>query len=276
MKKVDVFLANTLIDSFNECLLKSDFLLNDKFNNNIIIVPDKFSLNAERSVFDALKIDSTFNIDVVSFNRLCYKVLNFNSLDVISKRQGLIKIGKILLQNRDKIKTFNNLIGTYGLTENIYETIMQFKSSNITPSELITNDNNSHLKNKLEDIKLIYELYEKEIESGTFDEVKRLQFLANSIGTNNYVCNSNVIVAMFDSFTNLQLMVLESIIKNAKSVTFALSANTMQNNSSCYVNETLQQVLQTINSAKCSSNITNSKINNNDIMSHLKIGRAHV
>ena len=270
MKKVDVFLANTLIDSFNQCLLKSEFLLDDKFNNNIIIVPDKFSLNAERSIFDVLKIDSTFNIDVVSFNRLCYKVLNFNSLDVISKRQGLIKIGKILLQNKDKIKTFNNLIGTYGLTENIYETIMQFKSSNIAPSELITNDNNSHLKNKLEDIKLIYELYEKEIDSGTFDEVKRLQFLANSIGTNNYVCNSNVIVAMFDSFTNLQLMVLESIIKNAKSVTFALSANTFQNNSSCYVNETLQQVLQTINSAKSNSNIINCKVNDNDIMSHLK------
>ena len=270
MKEVNIIVSNTLIDSYNNCLKNSNFLLQDKFSNNIIIVPDKFSLNAERSVFETLNINSTFNIDVVSFNRLCYKILNINSLDVITKRQGLIKVGKLLLQNKNKLNTFNNLIGTYGLTENIYETIMQFKSSNILPNELTTNDNNSHLKNKLDDIKLIYQLYEKEIESGCFDEIKRLQLLASSIGTSNYISNSNVIVAMFDSFTNLQLMVLESIIKNAKSVTFALSGNTLQNNKNCYVNETLQQVMQASNDAKCLSKITNYNNQDNEIMSHLK------
>lgn len=262
MKNVEIVIANSNLDSFENMIKSNKVDFDDKFSSNYILVPDKYSLNAERNVLELLNINSTFNIDVVSFNRLAYRVFNKENLNIISKRKGLILVNKIMIENRDKLTTFNKLIGKSGLTENIYETIMQFKSSGILPNEVGTNDTQSHLYNKLQDIKLVYDEYEKITQCGLIDEPYRLKMLSERIKTSDLVKNSNFYIGMFDSFTYLQLSVVREIIKYAKKTVVSLSCSTVQSNKDVFINENLQQLIELCKANNLSYTIKN--INNDE------------
>lgn len=257
MKKINIIISKTNLSSFENMINNNKSMFEDKFSSNFILVPDKFTLNAEKLIFELLNIKSTFNIDVVSFNRLAYKVFNKANLNVLSKRKGIILINKIILENRDKIKTFNKLVGKNGLTENIYETIMQFKSSGILPSEVSTNDINSHLKGKLDDIKLIYNEYENYLSKGYIDEPHRLTLLKERIKTSDLIKTSSIFIGMFDDFTYLQTQVIKELILNAKNVVIALSANSFQSNSDIYINENLQKIISICKQNNFDYNIEN-------------------
>ena len=270
MRNVDIIIANTNLDSFENMLVNNKKTFDDKFSSNFILVPDKFSLNAEKSVFDLLDIKSTFNIDVVSFNRLAYRVFEKENLNILSKRKGLILVNKILLENKDSLTTFNKLIGKAGLTENIYETIMQFKSSGILPQEVYTNDTQSHLSSKLSDIKIIYDKYENELNNGIVDEPYRLKMLSNKIKTSELVSESCFYIGMFDNFTFLQLNVIKELIKYAKNVTVAISSNTFQSNRDVFINENLQDIIDICKSNNFAYNIFNVKSRENNEKQHIK------
>lgn len=270
MKKVRIVISKTNLSSFENMITTSKSNFDDKFSSNFVLVPDKFSLNAERSIFELLNINSTFNIDVVSFNRLAYKVFNKENLNVLSKRRGLVLINKIILENKDKLTTFGKVAKKNGLTENIYETIMQFKSSGILPSEVNTNDINSHLAGKLQDIKLVYNEYENYLNSGAIDEPHRLRMLSNRIKSSDLVKNSSFFIGMFDDFTYLQLNVIKELICYAKDVTISLSASTVDNNSDIYINENLQHIISLCKQFNYNYTIENLESKNINEIKHIQ------
>ena len=47
---------------------------------NIIVVPDAFSMQAEKLVFDCLNINSTFNVKVVGISKLASIILRENNI----------------------------------------------------------------------------------------------------------------------------------------------------------------------------------------------------
>ena len=55
----------------------------DLMCDNIIVVPDRFSLLAEKMVFDCLGIKSTFNIRVMGITALARKIINKANLDCV-------------------------------------------------------------------------------------------------------------------------------------------------------------------------------------------------
>lgn len=269
MKNIRIVISKTNLNSFENMINSSKNNFEDKFSSNFVLVPDKFSLNAERILFELLNINSTFNIDVVSFNRLAYKVFNKENLNILSKRKGLVLINKIILENKDKLSTFDKVAKRNGLTENIYETIMQFKSSGILPSEVSTNDTYSHLAGKLQDIKLIYSEYENYLKSGIVDEPHRLEMLSNRIKTSDLVKNSSFYIGMFDDFTYLQYKVIKELICYAKDVTISLSANTYASNSDIYINENLQHIIALCKQYSYNYTIENLNSEQGDEINHI-------
>lgn len=268
MKSLKIIITNNMLDGFDYGVEQINKF--DCYSSNIILVPDRFSLNAEKRIFDVLNRESVFNIDIMSFNRLSYKVLNNKLCETISKQKGIMLINKIILSNKDKLTTFSKLAGKTGLAENIYETIMQFKSSGIQYFEIENNDDNSHLSGKLHDLSLIYKLYEQYLNEEVVDESNRLKMLANQIKNSDFVKDKNFVLSMFDSFTYLQLQVIKEIAKCAQSCTVCISANTTQKNSNIYVNETLQKVLELCRQNNIQFDIKNVKVNKNVSENFLK------
>lgn len=271
-KPVKIKVSNTLNSSFNQLLNEVGVVSQDKTTDNIIIVPDRFTLNAERMVFDKLKINATFNIEVLTLTRFINKTLNINGLKVLNKQSSVMQIEKILLENVDKLTTFNKLVKSQKFAETIYETIVQFKSSGVTYNDISNNTQKSGFGEKLKDISLIFNEYEKKLNEIGLDATSRLNLFNNSIPKIERIKKANIFVGMFDSFTNQQIDTLSALAKNCNGLMIGICFNTTQNNKNAFVNETLQSVLNKFNQndigyviSNSVSNLTDSfnQINNN-------------
>lgn len=256
--------SNSLIGGFY-CLLDDVKKNEDKFKDNIIVVPDKFTLNAERLVFEYLNIESSFNIQVMSLTRLVNKILSrkVSNYELISQNMGQMLVSKIMLDNRDKLVLYKNI--SPDVCAEFYNTIIQLKSSGIMPSELTSKKQDLVLSMKLEDIKFVYEEYLKQNGSNKLDSADLLELFASEVKNSQFIKNANVFVGMFDSFSFRQMQCVTSLCCASENFNIYLSANTHQTNKKVYINETLQQVLESFRKNKITYKIENviHKINKN-------------
>lgn len=256
--------SNSLISGFY-CLLDDVKKTENKFKDNIIVVPDKFTLNAERLVFEHLNIESSFNIQVMSLTRLVNKILSrkVSNYQLVSQNMGQMLVSKIMLDNRDKLVLYKNI--SPDVCAEFYNTIIQLKSSGISPSELTSKKQDLVLSMKLEDIKFVYEEYLKQNGSNKLDSADLLELFASEVKNSDFIKNANVFVAMFDSFSYRQMKCLVSLCYASANFNIYLSANTLQTNKKIYLNETLQQVLENFRKNKITYKIENVlyKINKN-------------
>ncbi|MBO4412401.1 MAG: hypothetical protein J5779_00060, partial [Clostridia bacterium] len=187
--------------------------------NNFVVVPDRFSLQAEKLLFEKLKISSTFNIEVVSISKLAKKVLNLAGVDfnLSSTQKSIIKIYEILFKN--EFFSFKQENKTYELAKQIYLTISQIKSSGISANDFL-GLLNKNSKSKFLDIAKIYSIYEEE--KTELDSGDLLNLFSGLIENSTLIQNSNFYFAEFDSFTSQTYAILKLIIKTAKSVTIAV------------------------------------------------------
>ncbi len=266
-EKAKILCSNSLIGGFY-CLL-DDVKENsqDMFCENIIVVPDRFTLNAERLVFEYLKLESSFNIQVMSLTRLVNKILakKLDKYEILSQNMGLMLITKIMLDNKEKFAVYKSL--SPAVCSEFYNTIIQLKSSGITPQELLTKKQDLVLNSKLEDIKFVYEQYLSLCENTKLDSADLLKLFSQEVLNSEYIKKSKIYVGMFDCFSFRQMQSITALAKASQNFSIYLSANTVQENKRIYINETLQQVIESFRLNKISYKIENkikniSKISN--------------
>ena len=105
----NLLISNTYQDAFERVLNKLKTVsLNSSEASHFLIVPDRFSLSAEKSIFEVLNIDSTFNIDVITFSKFASKVLNKQMAfeKVLTKQSAVMLTTKIILNNQNELKAF--------------------------------------------------------------------------------------------------------------------------------------------------------------------------
>lgn len=208
-------------------VIKQVEVSDDISRNNFIVVPDRFSLQAEKLLFESLNINSTFNTEVVSISKLAKKVLSLAGVDfdLSSTQKSIIKIYEILLKN--EFTSFANENKSYELAKQIYLTISQIKSSGISESDfsLMVNDK---AKSKFLDISKIYTIYEQE--KTQLDSADLLNLFSSLIENSSLIKNSNFYFAEFDSFTFQTYLILKLIIKASKKVVIGVEYPSNESN----------------------------------------------
>ena len=141
---------------------------------NLVVVPDSFSMQAEKLIFDVLKIKSTFNIEVVGISRLASKILRNNNIPFqrISALEEVFSIFKAVKENEEKFSYFHKCGVDFCVK--ILQIIKQFKACQIKP-EQIKPVGDDLLDRKMNDLKLIYSSYENFLDE-KFDLSKLLEF----------------------------------------------------------------------------------------------------
>ena len=243
-KVVDVILSNTYFSSFEKIVEKAvDLSQKDKFANIILVVPDKFSLNAEQLLFEKLKKNAVCNIWIATLSRLVNKVIQdkTRNAQILSKNSGTMLVSEVILKNSDKISTYKKLTSNYKLAETMFNAINLLKSSGVMPEELKDNFCTTNFGLKIQDIYVIYSEYEKAL-LGKIDQNTRLKIFDENVGQNQYIQSADVLFGYFDSFTNAQMSSVCKIAKTAKSFSIGLCANTLQKNANIYDNVVFQRL----------------------------------
>lgn len=185
-----------------------------------IVVPDKLTVTMEKELFSRLNIGSTFNIEVITLTRLSQKVLSELNIEYtpISKVGSSILLKKILTHERENLKIFNTPSFSYNYSEIIFDTITQFKSSQVSSNDMLkASVSSKHLSDKIHDLRLLSDLYD-DAKAGMVDSTDRLNMLARNIKESEIIKNSLFYFVGFDDFTAQGYTVIEQLTRFSRGV----------------------------------------------------------
>ena len=185
---------------------------------SFLIVPEQFTLQTDIDFINYLEKNTGKHTTIDA------KVLSFSSFSrfILQRLGGLKKnlitdIGKnmlitgILTDLNDNLKVFKNNSINEGFIENISKLISELKEENIncdSIDEILSKDMNKSMKDKLEDINLIYKNYEKVINGKYVDNEDRLLQVIEEISKSDFLKEYNF---YFDNFTDMSAQQIDLI-----------------------------------------------------------------
>ena len=206
---------------------KSEYIYNKIKNDKkvkektYIITPEQFSFTAEKKLLETLEEGATTNVEVLSFERMAYRVIKET---VGNDIKNLVKSSKSMLifsLLEEYQKNLNFLGKTNENIDLIITQITEFKKHNITSQmlkEQIDNTKDTYLKLKLTDMYILYSKFEEKIKENYIDENDLLNILANNIEKSHLFDNSIFYIDEFAGFTKQEYKVISSILNIAKEV----------------------------------------------------------
>lgn len=218
---------------------KSEFCFNE-IKNNIknkekiyIITPEQFSYSAEKKLLEEINTNASVNAEVISFNRIANRVFTevggANEV-LISKSSKAMLIYSILEKEKKNLKFLNSSDDNIDI---ILKEITEFKKHNITTLN-IEEENKKiekpELNQKLNEINLIYKIYEENIKNKFIDEEDILTKLAEKIPESKMFDNSIVYIDEFAGFTKQEYNIVEKILEKAKQVNITICADNLGEN----------------------------------------------
>jgi len=196
----------------------------------VVIVPDKFSLNTEKFIMEHLGLSSTTQINVTSLDRMADIYCKNLNLNYLSKFGGIMLVQKILLDNSKQLNVFKKSYKYSGFCEDLFNNIMLLKSCNVTPQGLLNSAQNldAFSKLKISEIAFIFQTYEDYLKERFYDSANKLTILKQQMQLDNNFDKVDFYYAMFDDYTPQALSVIETLGRFAHSQTFGLLKNQRQ------------------------------------------------
>lgn len=192
------------------------------------IVPEQFTLESEKNLIN--KKGSLININVLGFRHFAYYLISKTGTrgkSVLDDTGKAMLIKKIVLEVKDKLGFYKKSADKDGFIEDLCNTItelMQYSISDEKIDYLLESLNEGNLKNKLSDIKIIFNKYREYIKRDYISGDGALDLLAENI-KNSVVNGSEVWIDGFKSFTPQENKVIEELIKYCKRVNITFTIN---------------------------------------------------
>lgn len=226
---------------------KSSFCLQDiksKIDQNadsslVLLVPEDFSFQAEKNLVGAVGERGLIKARVLSFKRMAYMV--FGDVGGLTRRHmngagKCMLIYRIMDKCRGDLKVFSKTVKLQGFVNSMSDIITELKIYDINPQSiegiLDKLEGNDILKTKLEDINLIYSMFEDALHEKYIDSEDDLTILSRKMDDCHIFDGGEVWVDGFSMFTPQQYKVLEKLLKKAKRVNITLCTDSQGSSAS--------------------------------------------
>lgn len=213
-----------------ENIEKEKFIFEHIKGRSLLLVPDQFSLQAERDAFFYLDKTGLMDLAVVDFSALGHKILKEAGGPVpplIDKYGRHMLLTRILEESDDALKIYKGVRGKNSFVERVNMLISEMKRSEVSVDMLRevseSLEDSSFLKYKLKDIVTLFSLYEEAIAGKYLDSEDYITFYGDKMLDSSLVAASDVWVYGFDTFTPKNMLVLERILKTARSLNIVMT-----------------------------------------------------
>lgn len=213
-----------------ENIEKEKFIFEHIKGRSLLLVPDQFSLQAERDAFFYLDKTGLMDLAVVDFSALGHKILKEAGGPVpplIDKYGRHMLLTRILEESDDALKIYKGVRGKNSFVERVNMLISEMKRSEVSVDMLRevseSLEDSSFLKYKLKDIVTLFSLYEEAIAGKYLDSEDYITFYGDKMLGSSLVAASDVWVYGFDTFTPKNMLVLERILNTARSLNIVMT-----------------------------------------------------
>lgn len=199
----------------------------------ILIVPEQFSFESERALFEILGAKSFDKLEVLSFTRLADSI--FRSYGGLSGRRlddsgrGLM-LAQAMDKARDNLKIYGDKNKNSKLIKGISELIREFKNSRVNSDDLAQASNmlpDGILKAKTKDLSAILGTYDALVGQSFADPDDDLTLAVELAEGEDFFKGRTVAIDAFKSFTRQELRLIEIILRDARDVFVTLCADSL-------------------------------------------------
>lgn len=191
----------------------------------IIIVPEQFTMQTQKDMVMLSSSKSIMNIDVLSFMRLAYRVLEetpaLEKPVLEDEGKGMV-IRRILREHADEWKTFGSNINKAGFVEEIKSIITEFLQYRVDESSIDELQESSAgrqaLASKLIDLELVFRYYKEYMDKRYISVEEILTLLADYASSSDLLKNCVMFIDGFTGFTPVQYTLLRELLKVCRDV----------------------------------------------------------
>ena len=199
-------------------------------NKIYIITPEQFSYAAEKRLLEKFKNEAVINAEVLSFNRMAYRVEQEQGK---SNKKHLSKSGKAMIIYKILSKYKNELKFLGKTDENIQmiaTALTEFKKHMVSSEDLskvYDKTQDEYLKLKIKDMNLIYKEFEKQLDNKYMDENDSLNLLAGMLENIDTFKDTVIYIDEFTGFTKQEYEIIKILLKQAKQVTVCITTDNL-------------------------------------------------
>ena len=215
---------------------KSQFIYNkiiqdgirDIDTNFILLVPEQYSMAMQRKLVTMHPAQGTMNIDVIGFNRLCFRV--FDELN-IKPRKVLEDFGKSMLlrkaagDKKSEMSVYSGSLNKSGFIDEVKSLMSQLYQYDISREKLdeVTasikdSERDALLYKKLSDMQEIFKAFDEKISENYIAAEKLTEILADNVERSKLIKKSVIVMDGFTGFTPIQLKLIEKLMVYSKDV----------------------------------------------------------
>ena len=191
----------------------------NKDKNHILCVPEQFTLSAMKLIMEMSQVRGMLNIDVLSFNRLSYRIFQdagsgkYELLDDTAKN---LIIRHIASERREDLKVFGSNLRKQGYVSAVKSAISELMQYGCSLSDLdrmigASEDSGSFLSLKLRDIKIIYEEFLKRLGTDYTTVEELYNAAAKKADSARFLKGAVVYFDGFTGFTPVQYNLIKSL-----------------------------------------------------------------
>jgi ATP-dependent helicase/nuclease subunit B len=202
-----------------------DMSVKEPDKNFFVVVPEQYTMSTQKKLVNDHKRHGILNIDVVSFERLAYKVfeeLGGQNRQILDDTGKNLIVRKVLESNKSKLVFFGNSINKTGFVSELKSVISELLQYGITPEDVgkikEKVKNKQQLSAKLEDISLIYGEFMGFLSENYITSEEILDVLCDVVGKSELIAGSELIFDGFTGFTPIQYRLLQLLLRYSRGV----------------------------------------------------------
>ena len=196
-------------------------------SRQILLVPEHASHQAEVDLCRFCGDTASRHAEVLSFRRLCDRVLTVTggaaqvTLDAGGK---LLTLQKALGEVAPELKVYRRPSQKAAFLQQLLDLFDELRCYDVSPEllESQAREIQGASRDKLLDLSLLYGAYESRLYRPGFDARDRMTKLCQALGDSRYVFGKDVFLDGFTYFNAQERQVLETILRQARSVTVTL------------------------------------------------------
>lgn len=212
------------------CITKMQETLKMDENQAILLVPEQFTLQAEKRLINLFGTGGILKNEVLSFKRMAHRVFS----DVggityphINNAGKSIIISRVIEELKKELEYFAPIAEHKGFVSKIGSLITEFKRYNITPDKLNIFSKQVEFSKKLGELAAIYDSFEKGIWDCYRDCDDDLTILADKMCKTNIFDNAYIWIDEFNGFTPQEYRVIAQLLERAKEVNISLCTDSI-------------------------------------------------
>ena len=193
------------------------------------LVPEQFTMQTQKEIVELHPRHGVMNIDIVSFERLAYRVfeeLAVEQLAVLDDCGKSMVLRKVASGVKKDLKLFGSHLEKAGFISELKSMLSEFFQYGITGERLLELSKEAEsplLRQKLSDMQVLYQAFQEYTGEKMIAKEELLELLCRRLPESELVKNSVVTLDGYTGFTPVQYQLLELLFKHCKKVTVTVT-----------------------------------------------------